>query len=434
MLKVFTTQISGESFEGGIFMALTDMTRRSFLGTAGIATAGLALAGCGGSGSSTAGSGSAASASGASNQIDGGDGAIKLGNIGPLTGAAAIYGTATNWGAQVAVNEINAEGGDVKFSYNCQDDTHNAETSVNAYNNLKDWGLQILIGTTTTAPCVAVSAETNNDNIFELTPSASSVDVVGEGSARKSNVFQMCFTDPNQGKISADMVKDKALGSKIAIIYDQSDTYSTGLRDGFVAEAKELGLQIVSEQAFTADNNQDFSAQLPDAQSNGADIVIMPFYYQQGGLVLKQAKDMGFAPAFVGMDGMDGILAQDGFDASLAEGLYLITPFTADATDDATQKFDEAYEKISDGGVAPNQFAADAYDCVYAIKQAIEAAGVTADMDPSDICDELVKTFTSSDFSYSGLTGSDMTWSDDGTVSKVPQCYVIKDGKYEIVE
>jgi branched-chain amino acid transport system substrate-binding protein len=416
-------------------MTLSDMTRRGFVklaGATGVIGAGLSLAACGGTNETEPGS-TATTSSGASNQIEGPDGSFKVGNIGPLTGAAAIYGTATNWGAQVAVNEVNATAGDVTFSYNCQDDTHNAETSVNAYNNLKDWGLQVLIGTTTTAPCVAVSAETNNDNIFELTPSASSVDVIGEGSARKSNVFQMCFTDPNQGKVSADMVKEKALGSKIAIIYDQSDTYSTGLRDGFVAEAAEIGLDIVSEEAFTADNNTDFSAQLNAAQSKGADVVMMPFYYQQGGLVLQQAKDMGFAPAFVGMDGMDGILAQEGFDVSLAVGLYLITPFTADATDEANTAFVKAYTALSDGGVVPNQFAADAYDCVMVVKQAIETAGVTADMDASAICDELVKTITSEDFKYSGLTGKDMTWSEDGTVSKVPVCYVIKEGEYVAV-
>ncbi|ERL12084.1 receptor family ligand-binding protein [Coriobacteriaceae bacterium BV3Ac1] len=406
----------------------TNLTRRNFLGTIGIATAGLALAGCGNSGSA----GSGDSGEKAKSQIDGPKGSFKVGSIGPLTGAAAIYGTATDWGAQVAVNEINKAAGDVTFSYNCQDDTHVAETSVNAYNNLKDWGLQILVGTTTTAPCVAVSDKTNKDNIFELTPSASSVDVIGEGSSRKSNVFQMCFTDPNQGKISADMVAQKKLGTKIAILHDQGDTYSTGLHDGFVEEAKNKGLSIVADESFDSNNNTDFTSQLGKFKDAGADVVVMPFYYQQGGLVLQQAKDNGYEFTFVGMDGMDGILQQDGFDASVAEGLYLITPFTADTEDENTQKFVDAFSKLSDG-VKPNQFAADAYDCVFAIKQAIETSGVTSDMSASDICDKLVACFTAKDFKFSGLTGTDMTWSEDGTVSKIPQCYVIKDGKYQVV-
>lgn len=403
----------------------TNLTRRNFLGTMSIA-AGLALAGCGNAG------GTSDSGEKATSQIEGPEGSFKLGGIGPLTGAAAIYGTATDWGAQVAVNEINAAGGEVTFSFNNQDDTHVAETSVNAYNNLKDWGLQILVGTTTTAPCVAVSDKTHEDNLFTLTPSASSVEVIGEGSSRKSNVFQMCFTDPNQGKISADMVAENKLGTKIAVLHDQGDTYSTGLHDGFIEEAKKLGLEVVADESFDSNNNTDFTSQLGKFKDAGAEVVVMPFYYQQGGLVLQQAKDNGFEAKFVGMDGMDGILQQDGFDASVAEGLFLITPFTAGSEDEATQKFVKSFSKLSDG-VKPNQFAADAYDCIYAIKQALEVSGVTSDMSASDICDKLVETFTSKDFKFSGLTGKDMTWSDDGTVSKVPQCYVIKDGKYQVV-
>ena len=147
--------------------------------------------------------------------------AIKLGGIGPLTGAAAIYGNATKYGSELAVEEINALGG-VQFEINWQDDEHDPEKAVNAYNNLKDWGMQILVGTTTTAPCVAVSTESNADRIFELTPSASSTDVIGgqadaEGNvtiARKDNVFQMCFTDPNQGTASAKYISEQQLGDQ----------------------------------------------------------------------------------------------------------------------------------------------------------------------------------------------------------------------------
>lgn len=397
-------------------MNTNGISRRTFVKLSWALAASTLISGCGGS-----------SDDGSTTETT--EAAFKLGNIGPSTGAAAIYGTATDWGAQVAVNEINAAGGDVQFAYQWEDDGHVAETAVNAYNSLKDWGMQILVGTTTSAPCAAVSQESNADNIFELTPSASSTDVIGVGSARKGNVFQMCFTDPNQGRVAADTVAEKKLGTKVAIIFDQSDPYSTGLRDGFVEEAATLGLEIVSEQAFTSDNNTNFSAQLQDAKGSGAEIVLMPFYYQQGGLVLQQAKDMGFEATFVGMDGMDGILAQEGFDASLAEGLVLITPFTADSPEEAVQNFVTAYEQVS-GGAVPNQFGADAYDCVYAIKQAIEVAGVTPDMSASDICDALVATFTSPDFVFSGLTGTDMTWSTEGTVSKVPACYVIQGGSY----
>jgi branched-chain amino acid transport system substrate-binding protein len=412
-------------------MKFADVSRRDFVklcGGAGVIIgAGLSLAGCGGSSSSTS-SGSASSASGA---------AFKIGHIGPLTGSTAIYGTATSYGTQVAINEVNAAGGDVQFDFKTEDDTGVAETAVNAYNNLKDWGMQILVGTTTTAPCVAVSSETNTDSMFEITPSASSTDVIGgqpdaDGNvsiARKKNVFQMCFTDPNQGKVAAQTVKDRSLGSSIGIIYDNSDTYSTGLYNGFKDEAQSQGLNIVSTMTFTADNNTNFSSQLSACKDAGADMLFLPIYYQQAGLILQQAKDMGYAPTFFGCDGMDGILTQEGFDSSLAEGLVLITPFSADEDDEAVQSFAEAYEKLSDG-TAPNQFAADAYDCVKAITAAIEKAGVTPDAEFTDICDALVSVFTGGDFSYDGLTGSNMTWDDTGMVSKTPVCFVIQNGKY----
>lgn len=405
------------------------MSRRNFVklsGAAGILSV-AGLAGCGNSGSSSAGSSSSDSAD-----------TFKIGNIGPLTGAAAIYGNATKNGAQLAVDEINAAGGSVKFEHNCQDDEHDPEKSVNAYNNLKDWGLQVLVGTTTTAPCVAVSAETNADNVFEITPSASSNDVIGgqedvDGNVttpRKDNVFQMCFTDPNQGTASAQYLAKKALSkeNKIAVIYNNSDAYSTGIYKKFEAEAANQGLNIVSTTTFTDDSANDFSVQLNDAKNNGADLVFLPIYYTPAALILKQADGMRYAPGFFGCDGMDGILTVEGFDTKLAEGLMLLTPFVATATDEKTSKFTKAYKDAY--GDDPIQFAADAYDCVYVVKELLEKTGCTPDMSASDICDKL-KAAIVDGYTYSGLTGENVTWKDTGEVSKEPKGMVIKDGVYQ---
>ena len=392
----------------------------------------MSMAACGTSNTSTnsaaEATGSEAAASTAENATGNTTGSvIKLGGIGPLTGAAAIYGNATKYGSELAVEEINALGG-IQFEIKWEDDEHDPEKSVNAYNNLKDWGMQMLVGTTTTAPCVAVSAETNGDHMFQLTPSASSTDVIGADDARKDNVFQMCFTDPNQGTASAEYISEKKLGTKIAVIYNNSDAYSTGIYNKFAAEAEKLGLEIVSATTFTDDTANDFSVQLGEAKSAGADLIFLPIYYTPASLILKQADGMGYDPAFFGVDGMDGILDLEGFDTSLAEGLMLLTPFSADASDEKTQNFVSKYkEKYGD---TPNQFAADAYDCVYAIYAACQKAGVTADMSVSDICDKMVETFTSSDFTFDGLTGTGMTWSTTGEVSKAPKGMVIKDGAY----
>ena len=390
----------------------------------------MGMTACGSSTSSSAAeaTGSEPAASTAENATGTSNGAaIKLGGIGPLTGAAAIYGNATKYGTELAVEEINALGG-IQFEIKWEDDEHDPEKSVNAYNNLKDWGMQMLVGTTTTAPCVAVSAETNSDHMFELTPSASSTDVIGADDARKDNVFQMCFTDPNQGTASAEYISEKKLGTKIAVIYNNSDAYSTGIYNKFAAEAEKLGLEIVSATTFTDDTANDFSVQLGEAKSADADLIFLPIYYTPASLILKQAKGMGYDPKFFGVDGMDGILDLEGFDTSLAEGVMLLTPFSADASDEKTQNFVSKYkEKYGD---TPNQFAADAYDCVYAIYEACQKAGVTADMSVSDICDKMIETFTSGDFTFDGLTGGGMTWAATGEVSMEPKGMEIKDGAY----
>ena len=347
--------------------------------------------------------------------------AFKLGGTGPLTGGAAIYGNAAKQGAEIAVDEINAMGG-IQFELKYEDDTHDAEKAVNAYNALKEWGMQISLGSVTSKPCEATSAETYADRIFALTPSASST-ATTEG---KDNMFQMCFMDPNQGSASAQYIADKALGTKIAIIWKNDDVYSKGIHDTFTAKAAELGLEIVSDTTFADGNDTDFSVQLSDAQKNGADLVFLPMYYQPASLIFAQASGMGYAPTWFGVDGMDGILTMEGFDASLAEGVMLLTPFNADSADEKTQNFVAEYQKRF--GEIPNQFAADAYDCVYAYKQALEAVGATPDMSAEDLCAAMIEQFTS--MTFDGLTGEGMTWDANGQVSKSPKGMVIENGAY----
>ena len=376
------------------------------------------LAACGGSPSSTA----SQAGSGTSAAADGSAVTIKLGGIGPITGSTAVYGEAVMNGAQIAVDEINASDSAVKFEYNFQDDEGDAETAVNAYNILKDWGMQVLMGTVTTAPCLAVISETEADNMFQITPSASSTDVIVP-----DNVFQVCFTDPNQGISAADYIADNGLATKVAAIYDSSDAYSSGIYNAFAAEAEAKGLEIVCAEAFTADNKTDFRTQLQKAQSAGADLVFLPIYYQEAALILTQADQLGYEPLFFGCDGMDGILALDNFDTALAEGLMLMTPFNATSEDERTANFVQEYEEKFGG--TPNQFAADAYDAVYAIRDACVQAGVTSDMSVSEIGDALITSIT--EITMDGLTGSDMTWASTGEVSKAPIVVEIENGAFK---
>ncbi len=361
--------------------------------------------------------------------------AIKIGAIGPLTGSAAIYGQAVENGALIAIEEVNAKGG-LQFELKCEDDENDAEKAVNAYNKLKDWGMQISLGTVTTQPCIAVSTEVNADRIFALTPSASSTDVLGgqpdaDGNVtipRKDNVFQMCFTDPNQGVASAQYIKEQALGEKIAVIYNNSDAYSTGIYQKFQAEADKLGLNIVCVNTFSDDSANDFTAQLNEIKQAGADLVFLPIYYTPASLILSQADKMQYEPKFFGVDGMDGILTVENFDTSLAEGVMLLTPFTADAQDEMTKSFVAKYQEKY--GETPNQFAADAYDCIIALYDACVNQNIEVSMSASEICKKLIAEFTNPNFKIDGLTGTGMTWSATGEVSKSPKGMVIQNGVY----
>lgn len=364
---------------------------------------------------------------GGSTEEAGGSDTFKIGGMGPITGGAAYYGTEVKQGAQIAIDEINEAGGinGMKVEFNFQDDEADAEKAVNAYNTLKDWGVQAIVGATTSDATISLAAETANDNVFQITPSGSSVDCV-----TNPNAFQVCFSDPNQGIASAQYIAENKLATKVAVIYDSSSSYSSGIYENFAKEAKSKGIEVVATGSFTADNNTDFSVQLQDAKNKGAELVFLPVYYQQACIILKQAADMQYEPTFFGCDGLDGILGVDGFDTALAEGVMLLTPFAADdmaqATQDFVAKYEEAYK------ATPSQFAADAYDAVYVVKAAAEKAGITADMSASDICDALVEQMKT--IEVEGITsveGVPMKWNESGMVDKAPKAVIITDGAYK---
>ena len=400
---------------------------KKFLASALALAMALSLTACGGG--QSGGSQSSGGQSNSGQSSGGGSGAVtvKVGGIGPITGDQAQYGTATAWGAEIAVEEINALNGPIRLDYDFQDDTGVADTAVAAYNQLKDWAKDaplVIYGCTTTAPCVAVASETFADRYFQLTPSASSPDVT----AGKDNAFQMCFTDPGQGVAAAEYLQNAGLGTKIGVIYNNGDAYSTGIANAFIAKAKEVGLEVVTTQTFPDDKTTDYTVQLNACKNDGADLIFLPIYYTPASLILAQAKQMGYTPTFFGADGMDGMLDMEGFDKSLAEGLLLMTPFNAAGTDERTKSFVEKYQAAHN--ILPNQFAADGYDCMYAIYEACCEIDGIANMNSSELCDALIAKFTGGSFSVDGLTGTSMKWLESGEVSKAPVVVKVESGVY----
>lgn len=360
-------------------------------------------------------------------------GTLVIGGIGPITGGAAQYGVAVQNGTQLAVDEINAAGGvnGIKLKLEFQDDEHDAERSVNAYNDLKDKGMKLLIGTVTSAPCEAVSKEAAKDNMFLLTPSGSSINCITAG----DNCFRMCFTDPMQGSIAANYIADNMDAKKIGIIYDSSDSYSTGIVNGFEETAKTRGLEVVEKQAFTADAKTDFNVQIQKIKDSGAQMLFLPFYYTEAALVLQQAEGVLDIPIFGG-DGLDGIIEplEKAGKIDIAEGVYVMSPYASSSPEEKSAAFTKAYtEKYPDAPL--NQFAADAYDCVYAVKAAMEKAEVKdVSISASELCDKIKAAMTS--IELDGVTGK-TKWAADGEPEKAPKVLkiVVKDGKgeYEVL-
>lgn len=349
---------------------------------------------------------------------------LVLGGIGPLTGDYATYGVSVKQGAQIAVDQINASGGvnGIAFALKFEDDEADPAKAVNAYNRLMDAGMAISLGAVTSGACIAVAGETQKDGIFMITPSGSQKECV-----QYDNCFRICFTDPQQGKASADYIAENLDAEKIAVIYDQSNDYSVGITESFREQASMHGLEIVTEKAFTEQTNTDFHIQLQKAKSAGADLIFLPVYAQEAASVLIQAQKAGIEIPFFGCDGLDGIFEKLGTDnAEAAEGVMFLTPFSADADDVQTKAFVAAYQNAY--GTTPDQFAADGYDAVYTIKEAMEKADI---QDVSIGIRALGKKLTEAmtKIQVDGLTGA-MTWTADGEPSKEARAVTIKKGKY----
>ena len=353
------------------------------------------------------------------------DETFKIGVIGPMTGDYAQYGLGVYHAAQVAAEEINANGG---FNgYNVEildagDDQGDPEKAVNAYNDLLDKGMQMLCGTVTSGSCIAVGAEAA-ESTFLFTPSGTALDCITAG----SNEFRMCFTDPAQGTKSAEFIGEHKLSTKVAVLYDSMADYNSGVHDAFVAAAEENGLEVVADEAYTTDNNTDYSVQLKKIKDSGAELLFLPNYYSDNALILQQAHDAGMDDIKkFGVDGMDGILGVENFDTSLAEGVMLLTPFSVTSEDEKSKAFVEAYEAANKNEV-PNQFAADAYDVLFAMQLAANDAAITPDMSNEDISAAMSASMLN--IELDGLTGK-AKWSEDGECDKEPKAFEIKDGAY----
>jgi len=331
-----------------------------------------------------------------------------IGGTGPLTGGASSYGISVQQGAMLAVEEINAAGGlnGVNFKFDIKDDQAAADKASTAYDQLFEEGMQISFGSVTSGSCEAFAAKAAADNLFFMTPSASADICIAE-----PNAFRVCFGDPDQGILAADELVENF--ENIGAIYDKSDTYSAGIYEAFEKRMGELGVEY-KVQTFDAENKVDFSTQIEALKE--CDVIFMPFYYTEAGLVAKAAVAKGCDAVLFGCDGFDGVAGQ--VDETVTNTIKYITPFDVNSTEENVSAFVKAYtEKY---GSAPDQFAADGYDVIKVIFEAMKKAGVDdVTITPSELCEIVKSAITADDFEFTGVTGT-MTWDVSGAATKEP--------------
>jgi len=332
-----------------------------------------------------------------------------IGCTGPLTGDASSYGISVQEGATLAVEEINANGGlnGVKFKFDMKDDKATAADAASGYDLLYEAGMQVSLGSVTSGSCASFAAKAAQDHLFFITPSASAAAITDTG----DNAFRVCFGDPDQGVLAADEINEKY--ETVGVIYDTSDPYSSGIYEAFKGEMEKLGKEY-SVQTFDAENKKDFSTQVEALKD--CDVIFLPFYYTEAGLVAKAAVAKGSDAVLFGCDGFDGI--DDQIDSTVTNLIRYITPFDVNSTDETVKGFVDAYK--AKYNKLPDQFAADGYDAVYVIYEAMQKAGVNdVTIGASDLCDKLIPVVTGDDFTYAGATGT-MTWDASGACNKVP--------------
>jgi branched-chain amino acid transport system substrate-binding protein len=348
-----------------------------------------------------------------------------------------MYGIAVKNSAELAVEEINAKGGfnGIMFELVMLDDKHDANNIATNYASLYEGGMQVSLGTVTTKPGLEFKGYANADNVFFLTPSATGDDI-----PEFANGYQMCFADSDQGTASAVVFNNDYAGKKVGIFFKADDDYSVGIKDNFV-KALDASFGTPAMASFTDATASSFTQQVSELKD--CDVIFMPIYYDPAALFMKQGNGIIKSDAvYYGCDGLDGIDAVEGFDiTSITQGVSYLSHFNSNTTEGAAKSYIDAY-KAKFGNDAPlNQYGAAAYDCVYAIFEAMKSSGadIKANISASDLCDILKGEFDS-DFVFRGITGapeadgkSTITWTDkdgnatNGHVNKTPVSYTVKE-------
>ena len=353
---------------------------------------------------------------------------LVIGFSGPLTGGAAVYGQAVLNSAQLAVDEINEAGGvnGYKLKLISRDDMHDATKVSTNYADLLEEGMQVSLGCVTTKPCLEFAKLSAMDGVFFLTPSAT-----GDAVVEKDNAYQMCFADTRQGTFSARYVNENvSKTTKIGVLYRSGDEYSEGIYNNFMSELDKA--YTVEVASFSEDTPSDLKSQVNKLKD--CKFIFLPIYYTPASTFLNDAKGIIADDAiYFGCDGLDGIDGTiEGFNInSIPQEVSYLSHFNSNSTSGPAKDFIDKYVKKYNANTL-NQFGASAYDCIYAIAQALKNIAaknpdaVTPSAKAADL-GKLLKAEFQGGFTFSGITGSNITWDKDGFVNKSAVKYIVKE-------
>jgi branched-chain amino acid transport system substrate-binding protein len=294
--------------------------------------------------------------------------AIAIGFIGPLSGGVAHYGTESRNGAQLAVEDINAQGGilgkQIVFTY--EDDEGDSAKVVNAFNLVTSRNkASFVIGSSTSGPTIAISGRAQAQKIVLITPSGTNMEITTAG----DYIFRACFIDPFQGIAGANFAYDTVGARRAAIFFDNDNDYCVGLADAFRDQFKARGGAIVSDESYRS-GEVDFNAQLTKIRATNPDIIFLPDYYQTVSLILKQVRQLGMSVPTLGGDGWDGLIENAGDEALNG---FFTAGFSPESTASNVQTFVRSYQNRF--GYVPDMFGALGYDSVLLLRDAIVKAG-----------------------------------------------------------
>ncbi|MCX7710778.1 MAG: ABC transporter substrate-binding protein [Clostridia bacterium] len=313
---------------------------------------------------------------------NGGGNEIKIGAIQPISGQVSAYGTQTRDAIQMAVDEINAAGGvnGKKIKLIVEDDEANPEKTVNAFKKLATQDKVVgIVGALTSKCSLSITKEAQQRKILMISPSSTNDTVTSAGEF----IFRACYNDSFQGQVVAKFAQETLKAKNAAILFDNTNDYSKGLRDNFKKKFEELGGKVVVEESY-ATNDKDFNAQLTKIKGTNPDVLFIPDYYSTVSLIAKQVKSQGINAPMLGADGWDEITNNAGDEVI---GSYYSNHYSPDAKDADVQNFVKKYQEKYK--IVPNALAALGYDATYVLVEAIKRAGST---DPVKVQAEMMKT------------------------------------------